>query len=359
MKKLILSIAAIASVVAAQAQQRIPLFEVFSSSTCGPCKPGNVNFKSVIDGKPKSDYVAIKYQQNFPSTGDPYATSEATSGGGRVTYYIPSGSWGIPYMNIDGAWGQHAGYFTQALYDQARAVPPQYDLTGYFYIKNNVVTARLSYKAITTVPAGTKIFAALTETETEKNKKSNGETKFYNVMKKMLPSQAGTTITQVAAGQTGTLTLTYTIAGAYRLPTNGQAANQINLATEHSIEHMDSLRVIAWVQGADKTVYQAANLLKTSGVGVTEMSNTISSYKAFPNPAANNLNLEFNMKQADKINVKVLSMAGATMMNENITLLPGTNQYSVNTQNFAAGLYNLVIFDSNGNSMSERISVIH
>ncbi|GBL36305.1 hypothetical protein EMGBS15_19000 [Filimonas sp.] len=55
--------------------QRIPLFEVFTSSTCPPCNPGNTNYHSIVDTKPAGDFVTIKYQQDFPGTGDPYCTS--------------------------------------------------------------------------------------------------------------------------------------------------------------------------------------------------------------------------------------------------------------------------------------------
>ena len=65
--------------VMAKFEQRLPLFEIFSSSTCGPCTPANANYKSITDLKDNTKYVDIKYQQDFPGTGDPYRTTESVN----------------------------------------------------------------------------------------------------------------------------------------------------------------------------------------------------------------------------------------------------------------------------------------
>ena len=359
MKKALLSIGAVLTVLSVNAQQRVPLFEVFTSSTCPPCNAGNSIYEGVLAGKPKTDYVSIKYQQKFPSTGDPYATQESVwAVGGRPSYYITASSWGIPYMNIDGGWGQNAQSFTQALYDQYRAVPPQYTITGYYYIVGNRVTAKISYKALTTVPAGTKIFAAVTEAQTVKNVKTNGETKFFNVMKKMMPTIDGTTITEVTAGQTGTLTLSYTFPGSYRLPVDGQPSHYINTATENSVEHFDSLKVVAWVQGADKSVYQAGNMSKASPTEISSVA-AMSEVTVFPNPASNVINLSVSMKEADKVTAVLYDMMGNVVSKQSTTMLSGKGNMTISTQNVASGMYNVVIFDSNNNSNTQRVSVVH
>lgn len=52
---------------------RKSLHEVFTSSTCPPCKPGNEMLQSILDVKSQK-FTVIKYQYNFPGTGDPYYT---------------------------------------------------------------------------------------------------------------------------------------------------------------------------------------------------------------------------------------------------------------------------------------------
>ncbi|MFN9951549.1 MAG: hypothetical protein ACK55I_00485, partial [bacterium] len=53
------------------AAPRKVLHEVFSSSTCPPCRPGNVALAAIFDARPGTQCV-LKYQCDFPGTGDPY-----------------------------------------------------------------------------------------------------------------------------------------------------------------------------------------------------------------------------------------------------------------------------------------------
>ncbi len=176
MKKVLYAIMLLGSTVIAGAQeQRLPLFEVFTSSTCGPCNPGNATFEGVVSGKPAGDYVVVKYQMNFPGSGDPYATLEGKNRFWEV-YNSGASSAGIPEMEIDGGWKQNAQSFTDALYTSARAVPATYKLSGTYSVNNKVVTANVKAKAIT---AGTdaKLFVAIVESETKENKKDKWRNK--------------------------------------------------------------------------------------------------------------------------------------------------------------------------------------
>ena len=78
-----------------QNPQRIPMIEAFSSSTCGPCNSGNVTTSNVLANFP-GQYTLLKYQMNWPGSGDPYYTSEA---GSRKSYY---GVNSVPRLQIDG-----------------------------------------------------------------------------------------------------------------------------------------------------------------------------------------------------------------------------------------------------------------
>jgi hypothetical protein len=173
--------------VLSEVVQRIPLFEIYTSSTCPPCKPGNDNYHSIVDTKPSTDYVSIKFQQNFPGSGDPYATTETVNR--RSTYY---GITSIPRMEIDGGWDENANDFTTALYDAARALPAQYKLTGNYAQVGPSITAKVKFSPLFN-STGAKVYVAILEKSTINNVKSNGETIFYQVAKKMLPSELGTT----------------------------------------------------------------------------------------------------------------------------------------------------------------------
>ncbi|WP_181358438.1 T9SS type A sorting domain-containing protein [Taibaiella chishuiensis] len=361
MKKQLFSITALLAVTifsASAQEKRVPLFEMFTSSTCPPCNPGNAALDGTLGNKPATEFALVKFQQFFPGTGDPYTTAE-----GRdrfLNYYNPGATQiGVPEMHINGGAGinpNDPGVISDAKYNAAKNEAATYKLSGTYSIANKVVTANVKYTAIS---AGTApvLYVAIVETKTIKNKKSNGETEFHNVMKKMMPSQTGTTLTE-AVGVEGSKSLTFTFAGNYRLPTNGQPSSYINDATENSVEDFNNLRVVAWVQGSDKKVYQAANLAKTGGTGVNQVSNTVGAVEVYPNPTSGQIHINLNMKEQDEVSASIVSLTGAVVARQSQRLNAGKNTMSFDTRGLAAGLYNLIIFDSNNNSFAQRVSVI-
>ena len=339
--------------VLSEAVQRIPLLEVYTSSTCPPCTPGNANFHSIVDSKPKADYVAIKLQQDFPGTGDPYATAETVNR--RSNYYAINS---IPRMEIDGGWDENANSFTTTLYDAARAVPAQYKLTGTYAQVGNSLTAKVKFSPLFTA-TGAKVYVAILEKSTVKNFKTNGETIFYQVAKKMLPSELGTTLPNVAVGNSDSLTMNYTFNGNYKLATDGTAANHINNAIEHGIEDFKNLYVVAWIQGTDKQVYQAVNLTSLYPTGTTDFTATIKNVTVYPNPTSDKVNIELNMKESDMILASIVDLNGNMIETKSINTAIGQNKIEFNVSNLAQGIYNVLIFDSKNNSSVHKISVQH
>ena len=352
MRQTLLAFAVLLAGAAATAQQRVVLYESFSSSTCGPCNPGNVNFKSVLDsiGNP-AHYVSVKYQQDFPGTGDPYTTSEGVS---RRNFYAINS---VPRMWIDGGFDSNSNYFRLSRHNLAKAVPATYQLSGNYSVINKVVAAKLNWKPLAAY-TGEKLYVAIIESVTDSNKKTNGETKFYNIMKKMLPNNTGTTVPEKPVGTADSMTLTFTFVGNYRKPTNGQAANRINNLTEHSVENFANLKVVAWMQGTDTKVYHAANLTKTT-TGIEEASKTVGTLEVFPNPASDRVTLRFEMKAADEVRAQLISLNGAVVRTTTAQLGSGLQSLSFDTRDLAAGNYTLVVTDSERNVFAQMVSVAH
>ena len=355
MKKILLSVGILLTVTAADAQTRYPLYEVFTSSTCGPCYNGNAVYEGVVASKPATDYVCVKYQQDFPSTGDPYCTNESVA---RRSYYAINS---IPRMEIDGAWDQNAQSFTNALYTSSKANVAKYSIAGTWSIKNKVVTAKfITGPLVAGIPAGAVLYVAILETRDTANKKTNGETQFFNVMKKMLPTQTGTQLFATAVNQKDTTNLTFTFAGNYRLPANGQVANRIDHTIENSVEHFENLKMVAWVQGATtKEVYQANNTQKVAPVEVATISNTINEVNMYPNPSSSSVNVDINMSKSDMVSASIISMSGATVATKTVSCTPGKNQVTFNTQELANGVYNFVVLDSKNSSFTQRLFIVH
>ena len=131
---------------------RKTLYEVFTSSTCPPCLPGNQVLDNVLVNN-KNEYTVIKYQYNFPGTGDPYYTTEAQA---RGTYY--GGINSVPRMQIDGQWNSNPNSFTQALHNQYNNMPA-------FVIINATQTVNAAAKSIA-VNISVRPLVALTKTYT-------------------------------------------------------------------------------------------------------------------------------------------------------------------------------------------------
>ena len=339
--------------VLSEVVQRIPLFEVYTSSTCPPCKPGNENYHTIVDPKPATDYVSIKFQQDFPGTGDPYATTETVNR--RSAYY---GITSIPRLEIDGGWDNNANSFTTALYDAARALPAQYKLTGTYAQVGPSITAKVKFSPLFN-STGAKVYVTILEKSTIKNFKSNGETIFYQVAKKMLPSESGTVLPNVTVGNWDSLTMNYTFNGNYKLATDGTAANHINMAIEHAVEDFKNLYVVAWIQGTDKQVYQAVNLTSLHPLGTTDFTATIKNVSVYPNPTSEEVNIELNMKESDEILTSLVDMNGNMIETKTVKTTLGSNKITFNVSKLAQGIYNVLIFDSKNNSSVHKISVQH
>ncbi len=175
--------------VASQGVRRTVLYEEFTSSTCSPCATFNGNYfnRTFLDNN-RGKYTLIKYQMNWPGSGDPYYTNE---GGVRRQYY---GVNGVPTLYLDGQEGTEFDTNTlQTLLDNEYATIAPCRLQAYYTIDNNN-NVKIKVTGTVYLTGNFTIRAAVVEKTTTQNAATNGETEFYNVMMKMVPNASGTTI---------------------------------------------------------------------------------------------------------------------------------------------------------------------
>ena len=327
--------------------QRNMLNEIFTSSTCGPCVAGNANYKNVVIGK--SNHSTIKYQVNFPGTGDPYCTQEVRD---RMNYYMPSNA-SVPRMEIDGGWDQNASSFTSNLYSQYESDPAFVDIAANVTINwQYKVTADITIKPLADFSSNNlKLFAVITEGQTYKNKKSNGETEFDDVMKKMMPSSTGFALSPLTKEVDVNKVLEHTFMGGYRLPSDGSLAQHINHTKENSIETWDDLNVVVFIQDATtKKVLQS----KSFPVAVLSVESTESNVLVYPNPSSESFQITSNKLIGQNANVLVTNMQGQEIYNGKTA----NGQLSVNTAEWTAGVY-LVSVKSSGLNFNTKVVVRH
>ena len=309
--------------------QRLPLFETFTSSTCGPCVAGNANLKQLFAANPNM-WTCVKYQMSWPGDGDPYYTLE---GGTRRQYY---GVTSVPHQFIDGGYDGNS-----ASVKQSDLMSAYYNIS---YLEINAaltITGKNTETQITLTPkennsSNLRLFCAIVEKKTTKNVGSNGETEFFWVMKKMVPDANGTILNGLTAGTPINKTLNWNFKGKYRLPAN--AKSPIDNATEHSVEEFTDLIAVVWVQDfTTKKVLQSAFSSVTIGMDEAERANLITA--VYPNPAQDQVNINLNMEQSENVKVSIFNTLGQTVYSKNYGSLSGVNTLNIHLDNVSNGVY--------------------
>lgn len=333
---------------------RKALHEVFTSSTCGPCVAGNRNTDENIFPLYPNQFTVIKYQMSWPGTGDPYTTAEGNIR--RTLYGVNS----IPNMQVDGGWNGNASSYTTALFDQFTAKPSFIKIDATHTINFKKITVNVKVTPLVDYNnANMKVFVAILEKKTFNNIKTNGETEFNHVLKKMLPDASGTALGNVTKGNAKTFpTFTYNQPGHYRLPKDGQTANIINLATEHSIEELNDCEVVVFVQDlVTKEVFQSANSVGTI-LSVDDVNSDGNSIAIFPNPSnSGSANVKFNLNSTAGVTINIYNALGQIVQTIDPSLIvAGTNNIAINTESFSSGIYTVKI-EGNGYSATEKFVV--
>ncbi|MBV6473673.1 MAG: hypothetical protein JPMHGGIA_01966 [Saprospiraceae bacterium] len=324
------------------------LHENFSSSTCPPCKPGNERLHSVV-GQYPGLYSELTYHFYFPTPGDPYYTSECAD---RSNYY--NGINSIPATLLDGQININPNGYLESTFEEWQRIPSFYTVNPSGKVDGNKVSITVDVSALLPTKATTRLIVAVAEKLTVKNVKNNGETEFPHVMKKMVPNASGTLTGIIQAGATKTFNLSWTIPGSYRLPLDAQAANIINLATEHSIEEFDDLEVFAWLQESDKSVLQSNS---ADLEFVVANSNPVANKQlvAYPTQTSDYFFLDMSaFSSTEPLRVLIADETGQIRHAEKTSL----RSLFVNTSQWASGVYYAKVIGQNEEGL-QKVVVIH
>ncbi|MFN4082490.1 MAG: T9SS type A sorting domain-containing protein [Bacteroidia bacterium] len=341
---------------------RKSLHEVFTSSTCPPCKPGNERLEQVYAGN-ENKYTTIKYQYYFPSLGDPYFTPECDT---RASYY--GGVNSVPRLFVDGQWNNNPSGYTKDIFSSFQSKPSfvKIEATQVLNPADKSITINAKVTPLIDFPAGTyRLRYAIVERQTRNNVKTNGETTFNHVMKKMLPNPTGVVMTMPAKGSTFENSQSFTFPGNYRLPANARANSSsaatgtnytgINLATEHSVEEFSDLIGVVFLQNdATKEVLQSewssTNwATSTQNIQVAQMGITI-----YPNPTNQSFTIQVNeLYQSANLQIVITDINGKQVFIGSTSLI---NNGQIDCSHLNNGLYFVTI--SNGESSTTQKLII-
>jgi hypothetical protein len=325
------------------------LHEVFSSSTCPPCRPGNVRLNEVLAPN-AGKYTTIKYQYNFPGAGDPYFTAEAQA---RGTYY--GGVSSVPDMFLDGnKWRGNPGGYTANIFNTHQSAPSfvKIEATQQVDPEDKRIRISVTITPYNNLTSTTFLRVAVVERLTTRNVRTNGETEFKHVLKKFLPNPTGTAVATLAPNTSRTYNFDYTFPGQYRLPTG--SANAINLATEHSVEEFEDLIGVVFLQDdANRNVLQSEWSGASPYTAIKEMRVNELEATIYPNPAQKEFTLKFDNRQYG--NVRIVDVSGRIVVERE---LKSIQTATIDVSHLQTGMY-FVEIESEGKRTVKKLQVAH
>ncbi len=180
-----------------------PLYELFTSSTCSPCGYANPIIDAVLDANQGSHSV-IKYQMNFPGSGDPYYIPE---NGVRGQYYNVQG---VPTLRVN-AQSVNPYQFSQSVYDSFLGQPTnmEIEITNAYIDQSMIIAIEADIMVSENYDAGLIVHMAVLEKLTTGNTGNNGEREFHHVAMKMLPNGEGAPLPALTPGNPHNLVFYY------------------------------------------------------------------------------------------------------------------------------------------------------
>lgn len=318
MKKIFTLAAGLSLTIGLMAQtQRLSLTEEFTNASCGPCAGQNPAFNALISAN-STKLIALKYQVNFPGV-DPMNAQNPTEVNTRRTYY---GVNGVPFANLNGDTSaltapNYTGApanFNQDIIDSAYAVPSPFGINISHTLSSDIdsifITCTITASQAVNLPA-LSLRMAITEREIVFSAApgSNGETEFYDVMRKMVPNATGVTLPAVWTQGQDT-TFTYALA----LPTY--------------IYNPTQIAVVAFIQeNVNKTVQQAGISLPVA----------IANYAAITGATFSQNIVSCNASVTPSITIKNEGSAPLTSATVSYTIDGGAAQTAPFTGNVAPG----------------------
>jgi len=245
--------------VAAFGQNRLVLVEHFTQASCGPCASQNPALKTLLDAN-ATKVVALKYQTSWPGV-DPMNAANPTEAAARVQYYNVTG---VPNSVMDGSGPGSPGTIvtTSTINNRYNTAAPlnitasHQWTSGYDSIQIGVFVANAGSATVASGAAGSlKLHVAVIEEEVNYPSApgSNGETTFYQVMRKMVPDASGTTMVDSwTSGQTQMFVF--------------------KVAAPSYLANLNKVAVVAFIQdNSNKSVLNASRTTATTIAGLPDV----------------------------------------------------------------------------------------
>ena len=210
----VLSLVGVSTSIYAQYVPRTVLFEEGTNWACPPCAVANPYIEQFIK-EHAGGVLQISYHPNWPGNTDPMYLNDVTNNQQRVVNYY--GISGVPDVVFDGMFsfnpgskGQLEGYWNSRI-----AAPSPILLAVTRSVKDTTVSIQIDVTAVGDVSSYSPLYLRVAAVESEVDVKGpNGEPKYVNAERTMLPNFQGTKL-KLVTGVTQTFKFTYPIKPAY------------------------------------------------------------------------------------------------------------------------------------------------
>ncbi len=170
----------------------------------------------------------------------------------------------------------------------------------------------------------------------------------------MVSTNCGSTWTNVFS-KAGTSLMTANATTSSFVPTTSQwRGESVNLSA-YANNTTVLVKFVATSDYGNNIYVDQINLLQATGI--ENINSNFTAVELFPNPTSNETSVNVSLVKAADVTINVLNTVGQNVYQATSTLNGGTNKVNIDTKNFAAGIYNVVVTSENG-SITKKLSVI-
>jgi hypothetical protein len=273
----------------------------------------------------KRDVININYHTNFPGTDMLYNDIPADMSA-RVLFY---GLTRIPWSLIDGGTrNQFAGIYDYLVADlDSTELNKRSLIEPHFMIEIDPVVSGGLLQVDARITAleeldeeNLTLYFAVTAKEISTVTSPNGETIFYNTLRKMLPDGGGTKLPKVW--------------------NKGQVYDSPDFSWKiTNVYDADDIEIIAFIQNNNtRKIYQAtASGINDISVGVESIYGDNAAFSLFPNPAAERLGISFTTPLLMRTTIEIIDFTGRVA--RKYTAEPGQSTLVIDNTGLVNGVY--------------------
>lgn len=117
----------------------------------------------------------------------------------------------------------------------------------------------------------------------------------------------------------------------------------------------EDLKVVAFVAEGRQNIVTG---VKGPTGYLNNKENPIRSFAVYPNPAKDELHLNYMLQSSNKVSYSITDLSGKELMRNQIEAMNGTSSNTIDISNLRNGIY-LISLEADGNRVTKRVSVAH